>query len=643
MRDADKTKEQLIEELNGLRREVALLKEEAGRKYGDRDPAMLLEAITESLPNGIVAAELKNGDFTIKYVNRFVESLTGYSREELIGEKPAIFSDGNDGQVINDEILCSVSYNNPWCGEIQLRKKDGRSFRAELRIFPVDTGDGASYWVGIQHDITRRKLTEEALEKSEIRYRALVEQIPAIIYNASVIEDGPTYYISPQVQTVLGFSQEEFMSWPRTWVEQIHPEDRDRVVRELESSRKNNEKFISEYRILSKNGRVLWFHDEATVMRDEAGNPALLQGVMLDITGQKKIEEEYRLFQDSYYKAFNESPCPMVVNAISDGRRLAVNKSFLSLTGFSREEIEGLTYNELYLMNPSEYDKIKDFLLERKSVRDHEITLRIKSGESRTVIVSSVLINTPQGQCAFTALTDITERKKMEADMARLEGLHMVGEMAATIGHEIRNPMTTVRGFLQILGGKKDCAKYREYFDLMIEELDRANKIITEYLSLARNRAVTKEVSNINSVVEMVFPLIMAAGENAGITVKLDLEDVPDLLLDEGEIRQIIFNLVRNGLEAMASGGRLTIKTFMDGQDVVLAVKDQGAGISQENMDKIGTPFFTTKKKGTGLGLAVCYSIAHRHSACISVDTGPEGTTFYVRFKRRPASQDQAN
>ncbi|MFA4886504.1 MAG: ATP-binding protein, partial [Desulfotomaculaceae bacterium] len=115
--------------------------------------------------------------------------------------------------------------------------------------------------------------------------------------------------------------------------------------------------------------------------------------------------------------------------------------------------------------------------------------------------------------------------------------------------------------------------------------------------------------------------------------LEFELWDIPYIDLDEKEIRQLILNLVRNGFEAMPSGGTLTIKTFRDSGEVVLAVKDGGKGIGPEILEKIGTPFFTTKDTGTGLGLAVCYSIAARHNARIEIETGPKGTNFYVRFK----------
>ena len=236
-------------------------------------------------------------------------------------------------------------------------------------------------------------------------------------------------------------------------------------------------------------------------------------------------------------------------------------------------------------------------------------------------------------QSVLSLKEEIDRREQMEKEMARLDRLNLIGEMAAGIGHEIRNPMTTVRGFLQLMQEKERYAQDREFLTLMISELDRANSIISEFLSLAKNKAVDLKEQSLNSIIETLFPLIQADAMVSDKNITIDLEEIPDLFLDEKEIRQLILNLARNGFEAMPAGGELKIRTFTVSEETILAVQDQGKGIDRDILDKIGTPFFTTKDTGTGLGLAVCYSIAARHNAEINVETAPTGTTFYVRFK----------
>lgn len=167
----------------------------------------------------------------------------------------------------------------------------------------------------------------------------------------------------------------------------------------------------------------------------------------------------------------------------------------------------------------------------------------------------------------------------------------------------------------------------------MIEELDRANAIITDYLSLAK-KGLELETHNLSDIVRRMHPLIVA-NTRSKHNVILNLQEVPNLLMSEKEIQQMILNLILNGLESMDQGGILTISTFMDTDEneVVLEVKDEGRGISAEIMQNIGKPFFTTKEKGTGLGLSVCYNIASRHNAVIKVNSGSIGTIFSIRFK----------
>ncbi|HBV85188.1 MAG TPA: two-component sensor histidine kinase [Desulfosporosinus sp.] len=227
---------------------------------------------------------------------------------------------------------------------------------------------------------------------------------------------------------------------------------------------------------------------------------------------------------------------------------------------------------------------------------------------------------------------EIVKRKQTEIEMVRLDKLKLIGEMAASISHEVRNPMTIVKGFLQLLKNKQG-SRDKEYFDIMIEELDRANSILSEFLSISKNKPSILEWHNINDIVKSTLPLIQADAQNNDKLLAVELNSVPDLKIDIQEIRQLLLNLVRNGFEAMSRGGQLRIKTFTTYSEVALVVEDEGIGIEQNMLDKLGTPFFTTKEQGTGLGLAVCYGIVTRNNGRISVQTSPKGTTFNVYFK----------
>jgi len=237
------------------------------------------------------------------------------------------------------------------------------------------------------------------------------------------------------------------------------------------------------------------------------------------------------------------------------------------------------------------------------------------------------------------SLYDITERKeaelellRLQAEMAQLERLNLVGQMAAGIAHEIRNPMTTVRGYLQLLGSRSEFHSHSSSFELMIEELDRANSIISEFLSIVRSGPAKRKSQNINTILQHLYPLIEADTLSQNKQIVFEAGDTPDILVNSKEISQVVLNLCRNGLEAMQEGGTLTIRTYIEAGHVVLNVEDEGCGITPESIDKLGTPFFTTKDNGTGLGLSTCYSIADRNDAKINLESDSSGTAFFVRF-----------
>ena len=227
---------------------------------------------------------------------------------------------------------------------------------------------------------------------------------------------------------------------------------------------------------------------------------------------------------------------------------------------------------------------------------------------------------------------DITVLKRQQLEYARLERLNLIGQLAAGISHEIRNPLTTVKGFLQMFGSRSKYEQDKEYMDLMVSEIDRANEIITDFLSLAKANIDNIKPKNINEVINKVFPMLQADAFNNNKEVVFDLNIIPDIMINENEIKQLLLNLVRNALEVTPEQGSVIISTYLKEDKVVLAIIDHGTGIPQDIQEKIGTPFFTTKETGTGLGLAISMGIAQRHKAIFEFKTGNNGTVFYILF-----------
>ncbi len=176
---------------------------------------------------------------------------------------------------------------------------DGEIGYLAVRIFVVKDKQGRTVKTfGANQDITDYKKAEEELQQAEAKYRVLVEQIPAITYTAALDKASTTTYVSPQILKFIGFSQEEYKADPDLWRKQLHPDDRQRVLDRLYQSQKSKNPFLCEYRMLSKDGKVVWCRDEATIVKDVSGKPLMLQGVMFEITAQKRAEEELNIYRE---------------------------------------------------------------------------------------------------------------------------------------------------------------------------------------------------------------------------------------------------------------------------------------------------------------------------------------------------------
>ncbi|MFB5268583.1 ATP-binding protein [Paenibacillus enshidis] len=304
----------------------------------------------------------------------------------------------------------------------------------------------------------------------------------------------------------------------------------------------------------------------------------------------------------------------------------------LRIPELHKEDIVGVHFSTL-----AESDRLQELALSFDKALQGERDTKISKSGPYIYLSSISPIYEPNGEImeVLYVMQDMTELEMLRSEMGNVERLSLVGQMAAGITHEIRNPMAVVRGFLQLMR-EKSPVSLDHYYLIVMEELDRANGIINDFLSLAQNRIVEKEDSHLHSLVQELVPLLWADANLRGQSIELKLDDsVPNLYLNPKEIKQLILNLARNGMEAMGDKGMLTILTRTDGEYVELEVRDTGSGIPAERIGKLFEPFYTTKAKGTGLGLSLCKRIVERHHGTIAVhsDEGA-GTSFVVRLRR---------
>lgn len=661
MKDAAKTREQLINEITQLRQqndlstqkimedelkiqhhcleekvkerteELSIVNEQLKQEIAAREEIAkqlneklhFIQLLIDTISNPVFYKDVHG---LYQGCNKAYETYSGFYKGQIIGKSAYELFPTELASKYNE--MDRLLFREPGVQvyESAVRHADGTNHDVILKKATYSNTDGSiAGLVGVIIDITEQKIARESLRRAE-QEKALIldNMLERVVYHdleMSIIwankSAGDSVGLTPEQLTGLYCYQ--------VWQQQSSPCSECPLIEVLSSGEPR------EGEVTSPDGRV-WLVRGYPVRDSDDKITGVIQ-VTLEITRRKKADEELRLSRERFASAFNANPSSMSIHRLADGKIIDVNNAFLKGTGYQREEITGRVPVKFNMcVGLSQLNKVKEILLKQGSVSNLEMNIRTRSGELRTVLMSAEIIELNGERCVLTASNDITELKQYEKKIALLDRLNLVGQMAAGIGHEIRNPMTTVRGFLQFLGGKEECVNYSQYFNLMISELDRANSIITEFLFLAKDKAINLRSQNLNLIINSLFPLLNADAVMQKKNIELELGDVPDLLLDGNEIRQVLHNLVRNSMEAMSPGGTVTIKTLVEDGKVILAVQDQGQGIAPDLLDKLGTPFITTKDTGTGLGLAICYSIANRHKASIKVKTGPGGTTILVRF-----------
>ncbi|WP_308639982.1 ATP-binding protein [Paenibacillus silvisoli] len=350
------------------------------------------------------------------------------------------------------------------------------------------------------------------------------------------------------------------------------------------------------------------------------------------------ISDKYRIEVQKLQQFIDETPLGVIFvdqnGMITHVNEMAIHLLRDKVGGKQRQELVGQPFTIMY-------DHIEKDVLGRllyQALNGHRLTTEYVQEQGKIYVNSGICVRDIQNDEIIGAALiahDITELNRLRDEIGRMERLSLVGQMAASITHEIRNPMAVIRGFVQLMR-ERSPEDQQEYYRIVMDELDRANAIINDFLSLAQNRIIAKESCSLHEILNEIMPLLWADANLRGQTIELRLaEKIPQLMLNEKEMKQLILNLARNGMEAMDQHGVLTIQTLAFPDSVELRVNDNGSGIEKEKLERLFEPFFTTKSRGTGLGLPLCLSIIERHGGRIHVESVEGvGTTFIVRFDR---------
>lgn len=441
-------------------------------------------------------------------------------------------------------------------------------------------------------------------------------------------------YVNARVEEMFGYKREELLHMDP--LELVHPEDRGLLGNETDN-RLRGQKERAPYwvRGLRKDRSVFYYETQGSLIHYR-GSPALI-GTLLDVSSKVRADELLRENDLRYQRLIKYLPEPIFVH---DGEEIIyVNNAALKLLGAKHPDqlnqmcSSTLIHQDYQLLARQ---RVRQVLMSDDPVDFQEMKMIRLDGQVIEVEASSIRIHQFLGRkmVVQTVFRDITQRKRSEEALIRSEKLSIAGQMAAGIAHEIRNPLTSLKGFSQFL--KSKVQGYDQYFDIMLTELDRINNIVQEFMALAKPQVNQFEHVDLIGIVDSVVTLVepQAIIQNVQITTETASRAIP-VWCDRNQLKQVFINLLRNAVEAMPDGGSVTIKLGYSEPDyVIVTISDEGIGIEEEQLERLGDPFFTTKEGGTGLGLMICHRIVQAHEGAIHYDSKPgAGTTVTMELR----------
>jgi PAS domain S-box-containing protein len=500
----------------------------------------------------------------------------------------------------------------------------------------------------VSRNLTERKQAEEALQESEGRFRSMYEHAAVGIEQVAV--DGRLLMVNAALCHMLGYSEGELRS--KTYEEITHAEDRNREAPLLDAMRRGERDFYEiEKRCLHRDGSPVWVNVTSSPVKDAAGKLLYRISIIQDITERKRVEEALRESEERFRSMYGKAAVG-IQQLTNDGRLLMVNAALCRMLGYSKSELLGRTVMELTHPDDLARDAalLEPVLRGESDLFEAEKRYLHRDGSPVWVHVTSSVVKDASGRPLYriAIVQDVSERKRAEQALLRSEKLATVGRMAATIAHEINNPLAAVMNALFIAKGLKGLPESaRQYLDMAEAELKRIAHITRQSLGFYRE-SNAPALTSVNAVLESAVDLLKSKIKAKHAVIEKQWDEDVEVTAVAGELRQVFSNLLANSLEAIDEKGTIKLRVSTGaafknaGRWVRITVADDGRGISASLLPHIFEPFFTTKGTiGTGLGLWVSKEIIDKHGGAIRVRSSSNGarrsTVFSIFLPVEPA------
>jgi len=628
--EEEKRLEELVERRTD---ELAKAKERLEAELADRKTAeeALLKsegtyrALIEGLPQSVMIIQ----DAKVVFANGTAARFVGVAGAgELTGRD-------SDDFVVESEVERLISFREkrvaggaaPPRYETSLRRADGSGLPVEIFASRIDYGGRPAVLV-MHVDLTESRAAERAIRESEARYRSLFRSSRDAITFTS--PDGRFLDVNDAALEMFGYTRDEMLELP-VREHYANPDDRVRFLAEMKEKGR-----VDDFEMVfsRKDGTPRDCLISSIPYRGSGGDIAMYQNIIRDVTDRRKAERALVESEGRYRRLFEQSNDAVFIHTL-EGALLDVNARACEMLGCGREELLGKSILEL-----SPGDEGLRRMAEGVPQRFEDKMIRL-DGATIDVDISARLIDPEKGIVQGIA-RDITARKLMEEEQRKAAKLESVGLLAGGIAHDFNNIMSAITGNLALA---KLLVAADPYVSERLSEAEaaaaRVKGLTQQLLTFSKGGAPVTEAASIADIVEQsaVFAL---RGSNVDLNLAV-AEDLRPAEVDRGQIGQVVDNLVINAKQAMAEGGTLHVRIenarggpgsglpLAEGDYVRLTIADEGVGIPPENLDRIFDPYFTTKHKGSGLGLAVCYAIVRKHEGHMAVQSEPgAGATFTV-------------
>jgi len=529
-------------------------------------------------------------------------------------------------------------------------KKVSKNFRIDIiakngTIIPCETSASLMQYKGkpadlvIIRDISERLQFENALRESEELFRSLTEKSPNMIF---INQEGRIVFANEKCIKILGYSHHDLYAESFNFLTLIAPESVDLIKKKYRLHQTQKEVEPYEYTLIAKDGRKIEAINSTRLITYK-GKPAIL-GVVTDITARKQIETALQTSEERFRRIFEDGPLGMMLSR-PDNTLVSINTRACEMLDYSEKEIKELGKNSF--IHPDDFDlenkgKIKALITGKLPFLKKEVRYIRKDGDIIWADTTACLIRDQQGKPIYllAMLEDITTQRKMEEELRKIQKLESISVLAGGIAHDFNNIMTGIIGGVSLAMTEvdQDSAVMQTLQDTQNAAF-RARDLTQRLLTFSKGGAPILKTTSIKTLLKdsAIFAI---HGSNVTCTYDLS-DDLKPVKIDEGQISQVINNLAINSVQAMPEGGTITIAaenvtlsendivSLDPGKYIKVSVADQGNGIPETHLAKIFDPFYSTKTRGSGLGLATSFSIIKRHNGYITAESEVDkGATF---------------